>query len=326
MLIGQGMRVAFCLSGFALGALLASGSAFADTPLEAYAPLKVVGIMPDTRQALVWDEVAAEYRVVKAGDTLEGWRVMDISASARHVTVAQNDIRDELVLTRLPRPNALVTYGNAKAAPVVAAEVAAPPVSARPAALPTPVPPTATVAPGPNAPIGTDMLAAPAAAAAAAPMDPYGPATSAPVAEAQEPMDPYAASAEPVAAPPAAAPVTPTQPTVIQDDRDPELAVERHVVRRADLDREISDIDGLMATVQVAPLQRGGFALVRLDPGSWLAALGLRQGDRVRSIAGETVSTVDDAARVYARLRSASSFMVEVQRGQRRVILHYDVR
>jgi hypothetical protein len=300
------MRLVSRLSGIALATLLAGGSALADTPLEAYAPLKVVGIMPDTRQALVWDEVAAEYRLVKAGDTLEGWRVLDISAATRHVTVAQDDMRDELVLTRLPRPNALVTYGGAKAAPV---------------------PPTATVAPGPNAPIATDMLAAPGAAGAAAavPMDPYGPA-GAGAAAAAEPMDPYATSAEPLAPPPAATPVTPTQPTVIQDDRDPDLAVERHAIRRADLDREIGDIDGLMATVQVAPLKNGGFAIVRLDSSSWLAALGLRQGDRVRSIAGETVSTVDDAARVYARLRSTSSFIVEVQRGQRRVLLHYDVR
>jgi hypothetical protein len=322
------MRLVARLLGLALATLLAGGSAFADTPLEAYAPLKVVGIMPDTRQALVWDEVAAEYRLVKAGDTLEGWRVLDISAATRHVTVAQDDMRDELVLTRLPRPNALLTYGGAKAAAVP------PPreIASRPAALPTPVPPTATVAPGPNAPIATDMLAAPGAAgaAAAAPMDPYGPAAAgaAGAAAFAEPMDPYATAAEPLAAPPAAVPVpvTPTQPTVIQDDRDPDLAVERHAIRRADLDREIGDIDGLMATVQVAPLRNGGFALVRLESGSWLAALGLRQGDRVRSIAGETVSTVDDAARVYARLRSTSSFIVEVQRGQRRVLLHYDVR
>lgn len=315
------MRHATPLAGLALAALLGAAPALADTPLEAYAPLKVVGIMPDTKQALVWDEAAGEYRVVKVGDTLEGWRVLDVSASTRHVTVAQDDMRDELVLTRMPRPNALVTYGaRAQAAPV--ADAPAPGVAIRPAALPAPVPPTATVAPGPNAPIATDMLAAPGAAgSAAAPMDPY--------ADEQQPMDPYDSAAAPMPSP-AAVPVTPSQPTVIQDDRqdarDPELAVERHALRRADLDREISDIDGLMATVRVAPLQHGGFAIVRLEPSSWLAALGLRQGDRVRSIAGETVSTVDDAARVYARLRSASSFIVEVQRGPRRVLLHYDVR
>jgi len=320
------------LTGLAFALCLGAGTAFADSPLEAYAPLKVVGIMPDTNQVLVWDEAATEYKIAKVGDTIEGWKVLEIAAREKRVTVAQDDIRDDLVLTRLPRSGALVTYGS-KVVPAPAAPPAprTPPGSAPtsgipgvPAALPTPVPPTATVAPGPNAPVPTDMLAAPGAE----PLDPYGPPPGRPAADADaQPLDPYAAQAVPLP------PVTPSQPTVIQDDGGAgpgpgasDMIVERHVLRRGELDREINDFDRLMATVRVAPANGGGFVLVKIEPISWLASIGMRQGDVVRSIAGETVSTVDDAARVYARLRSLSSFIVEIQRGPRRVLLDFDVR
>src|SRR5512144_2647451 len=106
-----GMSKGLGFSGLALGLLLAAGSASADSPLEAYAPLKVVGLMPETAQALLWDEAAQEYRVARVGDSLEGWKVVEILPRERRVTVVQDDMRDELVLTRLPRPGSLLTYG-----------------------------------------------------------------------------------------------------------------------------------------------------------------------------------------------------------------------
>src|SRR5262249_35437521 len=257
----------------ALALLIGAGAARADSsPLEAYAPLKVVGLMPDTSQALVWDEPVAEYRLVKVGDTLEGWKVLEISARAKRVTVAPDDVRAALALTRLPRPNAMITYATkvvtvpAKPPAAAAADPAAP--------LPTPVPPTATVAPGPNAPVATDMLASPGVpnqAESNDPIDPYAPGAPAPApvaapavpapraaaavpappavpapvgpdpAEASAPLDPYAAQAAPA--------VVPGQPTVIADNPEAPVAVERHAIRRIDLDREINDFDRLMATV-----------------------------------------------------------------------------
>jgi hypothetical protein len=307
--------------------------------------------MPDTSQVLLWDEPAGEYRLAKVGDTLEGWKVLEISPRDRRVTVGQDDVRDDLVLTRLPRPNAMMTYGS-KGIPVVAATPAGPP-----AALPAPIPPTATVAPGPTPPAGTDMLVAPDAAAPGRPIDPYAPvavvaapaaavaaapvaapagamvpaasATAVPIApatlaapdepaEAAAPLDPYAPQAAPA--------VAVRQPAFAPGSGESETVVERHALRRVELDRELNDFDRLMSNVSVSPAQGGGFVVARLEPGSWPAKLGLHQGDVVRSIAGEQVSTIDDAARVYARLRSVSTFIVEVQRGQRRFLLHYDIR
>jgi len=174
--------------------------------------------------------------------------------------------------------------------------------------------------PGPQAE-STDPIDpyAPAPAAAAAPSVPAAAPVAAPVgadpAEAAAPLDPYAAPA-----------VAPVQPTVIAEGQEAPLPVERHAIRRGDLDREINDFDRLMATAQVAPVSGGGFVLTRLEARSFPTALGLRQGDVVRSIAGQPVSNIDDAARVYARLRSVSSFVIEVQRASRRLLLHVDIR
>jgi hypothetical protein len=141
-------------------------------------------------------------------------------------------------------------------------------------------------------------------------------------------LDPYAVPLETERrSAPQATPVSPPQPTEI--DAVPELpstaSMERRTIRRAELDRRITDFDGLLASVQVAPARGGGFALVRLQPRSWLASLGLRQGDVVRSVAGEQVSTVEDAARVYARIRTLPSFLVEIDRSAQRIVLHVDI-
>src|SRR5262245_59224653 len=45
---------------------------------EPYAPFKLVGLMPDTGQVLLWADLNAEYRVAKVGDDLDGWKVTQI--------------------------------------------------------------------------------------------------------------------------------------------------------------------------------------------------------------------------------------------------------
>jgi type II secretory pathway component PulC len=98
----------------------------------------------------------------------------------------------------------------------------------------------------------------------------------------------------------------------------------RFTIKRAELDAEIADLDRLMAQVTVKPVAGGGFVLSRMQ-NPFLAKLGIKEGDIVRTVAGETVTTVEDAARVYARLRTAKTFTVEVERGGTRLSFRYDV-
>lgn len=103
------------------------------------------------------------------------------------------------------------------------------------------------------------------------------------------------------------------------------ITEEKHAVTRAELDRELGNFDSLMATVEVSAQAGGGFVMTRVDAGSWVYKMGLRTGDIVRSVAAEQVNNVEDAARVYARLKSVKSFDIELDRAGKRMIHHYDV-
>jgi hypothetical protein len=107
----------------------------------------------------------------------------------------------------------------------------------------------------------------------------------------------------------------------------PKKAIEsRQRIARAELDRQLGDFDALLATVSLVPADGGGYRIVALDGKSWLASLGFKQGDIVRSVAGERVVTVDDAARVYARVLTSKSFLVEVDRGDDKLNMRFDVK
>jgi hypothetical protein len=131
---------------------------------------------------------------------------------------------------------------------------------------------------------------------------------------------------------PAPAPVAKPKPAAVADD-----ATVPHKLTRQELNRELGDFDRLGAAVDVAIAPGGGFRLTRVDRASWPYRMGLRQGDVIRSVAGERVASIEDAARVYARLRSSKAFAIEVDRPMdgvvddgdpptTRVVLQYHVK
>jgi hypothetical protein len=285
---------------FALAAVLVllPAVASADDPLlEPYAPFKLVGVMPDTGQVLLWDENAAEYRLAKVGDDLDGWRVSGLDRRGPRLALQKEDLIDELELVRLPRPGAVITFKDARAQATRAPVVAMPDGSQMPSS-----PGTTTIT--------TIPLAAPATA---------------------NEMEPAPAPAAPAPAPVVVTPPTPTviAPTVIEATpprKAPAVLEETRSVARADFDREINDFDKLMAAVYVEPVEGGGFRIIEIEPRSWVASLGFRKGDIVRRIAGESISTVEDAARVYGRLGGLSTVTAEIERGAHRVNLRIDIQ
>jgi type II secretory pathway component PulC len=98
--------------------------------------------------------------------------------------------------------------------------------------------------------------------------------------------------------------------------------VDRALVER--LLRERGELDGL---ARVVPVVRSGvpygFRLYGVRPGSILAQLGLQNGDRLDSINGMKLRTVDDALTAYTKLRSASRLALGVERGGRDLLLDF---
>jgi hypothetical protein len=153
------------------------------------------------------------------------------------------------------------------------------------------------------------------------------PARLAPVQVVPAPRDAEAAEARP-----APAPITKVRPAPPAED-----PTAPRKLSRGELDRELRDFDRLGAAVDVTLAVSGGFRLTRVDKGSWPYRMGLREGDVIRAVAGERVATVEDAARVYARLRTTRAFTVEVDRPMAgivddgdppatRVVLQYTVK
>jgi hypothetical protein len=124
--------------------------------------------------------------------------------------------------------------------------------------------------------------------------------------------------------------VKPPEPPKPTPPPAPERSItEQRQVVRADLTRELGDFERLLKNVTVTAAPGGGFVIVRLDSRSWVATMGIKQGDIIRSVAGERVSTVDDAARIYARLHVVKNFEIELERPlkdlEQKVTLKFDL-
>jgi hypothetical protein len=86
---------------------------------------------------------------------------------------------------------------------------------------------------------------------------------------------------------------------------------------------------GVSAARFVPSFRCGGMAGIRLyalRPGSLLARLGLRNGDRVERVNGIALSSPDTALRLYSSIRNARHVELEVERNGRPVLLTYTIR
>jgi type II secretory pathway component PulC len=329
------MRRTILASLFALAPLLA----YADEPAPAPAltaapvataaarPVRLVGVILSSAQALLWDDERGEYVLHRVGDDAFGGRLVELDAD--HVVIERGEAREvmelsappqmkvagkrapkrmpAMVISATPERQAIAAAAPAAPAPVVAqaapasGEIAfAPPAPAAPA-IPAPAPAASTIAP----------VVAPAAA-------PVAPAAPAVVAPAPAPSPPATA---PVATPVTpSAPATPAVAAAVTADRRPVAAM---LIPRADLDRELGDFAALSQDVQVTQQPEGGFRVAAVRQGSFFDRIGIRQNDVVLRVDGRTLNGVEDASAAYAWLRVTNKFSVEVLRDGRPLTLRY---
>jgi general secretion pathway protein C len=85
----------------------------------------------------------------------------------------------------------------------------------------------------------------------------------------------------------------------------------------------------IIRSVRVVPEQQNGaiigLRLFGIRPGSLLAAIGLKSGDRLESINGFSVATPEEALEAYARLRSAQRLSVRLHRAGKPVELTLNI-
>ncbi len=269
-------------------------------------PLRVVKLLPETGQALVYDQTRRAHVLVQEGDLVAGYAVVEVGDE--HVVVARDG--RELVLVADPRAPQL--------APGAEAAVLDPYGDAAPAA-------PAGKAPAGKAPAGLQ------------PIDPYARPDEGPVREVLAPaaqreslrgvavVDPYAPQAPPeprvVTAPPTASPLRPT-PAPGSPAAPEAIRAEVLTVKRAELEAALSDFTRLGKDIGFVRLPRG-VRLGTVAPSSYFWRLGLRGGDVVTAIDGKPLRTLDDAAAAYVRLGTARQLAVEVERAGARGTLRF---
>jgi general secretion pathway protein C len=144
-------------------------------------------------------------------------------------------------------------------------------------------------------------------------------APAAPAAPVSEPAQPASTGGS------RASPVPPEIASKIKKLSDTEFQIDRAVVDSI-LERQAE----LMKSARIVPEQKDGKVLgIRLfgiRPDTLLGTLGLQNGDRLESINGFNMGSPEKALEAYARLRTASSLNVKVNRKGAPVSIDYKIQ
>lgn len=296
-------------------------------------PYRLVKLMPEQDQAVVYDREHREHLLVQIGDDLGDFQVIDVDDEE---LVLWRDGR-EIVLTvdaSAPAPRAMLVHrpprvvSATEPAELPAAPPAPAPAASAPALLdPYGVPPVVAVLPVP-API--DPYGAPPAPPAAAPDGPtvvLAPPEQRASLEDADLIDPYAEPPAPtvVPAPVAAEPVKGVPARTSEAARAVELRSAVMPLQRAQLDAAVASFDKLARDHGFERTPRG-VRLQRVAPGSFAYAMGLRAGDVITAIDGAPLRGLDDVAATYVGLDSATQLSLDIERGGTRGTLRFTLR
>ena len=98
---------------------------------------------------------------------------------------------------------------------------------------------------------------------------------------------------------------------------------------REELESQMANLNELMQQVRIRPFMEGkrpaGFLVSNIKPGSLFSKMGLRNGDVIQGVNGETITTPDQAVELYESLMEGGEIALEIKRGRRKQNLRYEV-
>lgn len=321
----------------------------AEAPVRQKVPLRVVRILPETNQALVYDRSSGgTHLLVTIGEKIGSYTVEAIDEDA----VTLSDSGRQIVLAAPERPWRRRSPEARRPADLARAPRGEEPAPADPyagSAVPVSSPSAATPGPAPADPYAVEIreVTAPSAAAplASAPgaaglVDPY----AAPTAPAPVPADPYAEEIREVKAPswaapaaasprPAVAPapaVTPSPAPSRVASPTPAVAPApaggaAPVLTRAEVDAALANFSALTVAFR-ASFAPDGVKVESVLDGSVFAKAGLRAGDVIASVEGRPLRSLDDVAALYARAGSLRAVTAQVVRGGKLLTLRVSIQ
>lgn len=100
-------------------------------------------------------------------------------------------------------------------------------------------------------------------------------------------------------------------------------------LKRALIEEAMADVNDLMQQVKVRPyMEKGnaaGLILSGIKPNSIFRKMGLRNGDIIKGVEGEEITSMDDALGFYTKLKSASAATLQIKRRGRLRDLEYSI-
>jgi len=101
-------------------------------------------------------------------------------------------------------------------------------------------------------------------------------------------------------------------------------------IDRQMLDEQLTDLTQLGMQARVIPNYRGGkyegFKLVGVKPGSLYRAIGIRSGDVIKAINGESINSPNKAMELFHQLKSSSEVQLEIERRRKTETFKYSIQ
>jgi general secretion pathway protein C len=99
---------------------------------------------------------------------------------------------------------------------------------------------------------------------------------------------------------------------------------------REELESQMANLNELMQQVRIRPFMEGrrpaGFLVSNIKPGSLFSKMGLRNGDVIQGVNGESITTPDQAIELYESLMEGGEIALEIKRGRRKQNLRYEIK
>jgi general secretion pathway protein C len=99
---------------------------------------------------------------------------------------------------------------------------------------------------------------------------------------------------------------------------------------RGDLESQMADLNELMQQVRIRPFMEGkrpaGFLISNIKPGSLFSRMGLRNGDVIQGVNGESVNNPEQAIELYESLMEGGDIELDIKRGRRTQKLQYEIQ
>jgi general secretion pathway protein C len=100
-------------------------------------------------------------------------------------------------------------------------------------------------------------------------------------------------------------------------------------LERDDVESSLTDLNQMMKEVRVRPYLEGqepaGFVVSNIKPGSIFARMGLRNGDIIKGVNQEAITSPDQAVDLYESLVDGGEVAIEIRRGRRNQQLRYEI-